>query len=280
MKVLITGSKGMLGSDIVKIFEKHHEVIGADIQGFDITDSIKTQEYITELKPEVVLHCAAYADVDGCESNVDLAFKVNALGARNVALACAEVGASIVYISTDYVYDGEKKTPYYEYDQTNPLSIYGKSKLEGENFVKLLCSKHYIVRTSWLFGKNGKNFVRTMLELSKTKKQISVVDDQFGSPTYTPDLAGALLELITKPAYGTYHITNENHCSWCGFAKYIFEAANVKDIEVRPITTVELGRPAPRPKNSVLEKFYLRLNGYRPLRPYKEAVEEYIKKAI
>lgn len=280
MKILVTGRHGMLGSDVVKVFSGEHEVIGTGREDFDITDSKASLEYIKGIKPQLVINCAAYTDVDGCEKNIDTAFKVNALGARNIAAACNEIDAAMVQISTDYVYDGEKATPYYEYDNTNPLGIYGKSKLEGENFVKAVCKKHYIVRTSWLFGENGKNFVKTMLTLAKDRKEFTVVNDQVGSPTYTEDLAKALLELVSKPAYGTYHITNSNFCSWYDFAKFIFETASIKDVEVKPITTEELGRPAPRPKNSVLEKFYLSLNGYSPLRSYKEAVKEYIERVL
>lgn len=276
MKILVTGSNGMLGSDIVKIFEKYHEVFGVTKQDFDITDINASIEYIKNIKPDVIIHCAAYTNVDGCESNIDIAYTVNALGTRNIAIACNEINASMVYISSDYVYDGNKNSPYYEYDIPNPMSVYGKSKLEGENFVKSLCKKHYIVRTSWLFGKNGNNFVKTMLNLAKDKKIISVVNDQVGSPTYTEDLAKALLQLISKPAYGTYHITNEDFCSWYDLTKYIFEVANVTGVKVIPITTEELNRPAPRPKNSRLEKFYLRLNKYNVLRSYKDAVREYI----
>ena len=277
MKVLITGCKGMLGQDLVKTFAPCHDVAGVDIEDFDITDTNAAMKYIASNKPNLVIHSAAYTDVDGCEQNRDLAFRVNALGARNIAAACDEAGAGMVYISTDYVFDGTKPSPYYEYDNTNPLSVYGRTKLEGENFVKSLCRRHYIVRTSWLFGMNGKNFVRTMLNLSREKKILTVVDDQVGSPTYTADLAKALLELVAKPAYGLYHITNEGYCSWYEFARYIFDTAGVGGTEVRPITTEELGRHAPRPRNSRLEKFYLRLNGYTPLRSYKAAAEEYIK---
>lgn len=276
MKILVTGSNGMLGSDIVKIFSKTYEVVGVTRQDFDITDSQASLEYIKSMKPDVIIHSAAYTNVDGCESNIDIAYKVNALGTRNIAVACNEVNASMVYISSDYVYDGNKNSPYYEYDMTNPISVYGKSKLEGENFIKSLCRKYYIVRTSWLFGKHGKNFIQTMLTLANDKKTISVVDDQVGSPTYTEDLAKALLELILKPAYGIYHITNEDFCSWYDLTKYIFQVADIIGVEVIPITTEELGRPAPRPKNSKLEKFYLQLNGYNVLRSYKEAVKEYI----
>lgn len=277
MKVLITGCKGMLGTDLMKVFGNTHEIIGVDVQDFDITDPVITQSSIKNIRPDVIVHPAAYTDVDGCEANIETAFKVNALGARNIAAASNEIGASMVYISTDYVYDGEKSSPYFEYDSTNPQSIYGKSKLEGENFVKALCKKHYIARTSWLYGRNGKNFVKTMINLSKERKELSIVNDQVGSPTYTIDLASSLLELISKPAYGTYHITNSDYCSWYEFTKNIFEIANITGIEIKPITTKQLNRPAPRPKNSVLEKFYLKLNGYSLLRSYKTAVGEYIR---
>ncbi len=277
MKVLVTGSKGMLGTDITEVFSKTHEVVGVDSSDFDITDLCSTLNEIKKLKPDVVIHTAAFTDVDRCEIEIENALKINSLGTRNVAVACEEVGSAIVYISTDYVFDGAKNSPYFEFDSTNPLSIYGRSKVEGENFVKSICRKHYVVRTSWLFGRNGKNFVRTMLKLAKENKAISVVDDQTGSPTYTYDLAQALLQLIQKPAYGTYHITNEGYCTWYDFANLIFDIVGAQDIKIRPISSEEFGRPATRPKNSRLEKLYLRLNGYSLLRSYKDSVKEYIE---
>jgi dTDP-4-dehydrorhamnose reductase len=277
MKILITGCTGMLGTDLMKACTSAHGAAGVGSKDFDITDLKSTVDFIRSCKPDTIIHSAAYTDVDGCESNVDKAFKANALGARNIAIAAREVNASVAYISTDYVYDGTKTSPYFEYDAVNPLSVYGRSKLEGENFIKSLAGKYYIIRTSWLFGKNGKNFVRTMLELSKTRDELNIVNDQIGSPTYTTDLAIALKQLVESRCYGTYHLTNSEHCSWFDFAKEIFEIAGITHIKLNPVTTEEYARPAPRPKNSVLEKFYWKLNGFQELRSYKDAVSEYIK---
>ena len=275
MKILITGASGMLGTDLVKTLSPHNEVIGCSSKDFNITDIDKTLEYIKAAKSDVVIHSAAYTDVDGCESNIDIAYKVNGLGARNIAIACREVKAAMVYIGTDYVFDGTKGQAYIEYDQTNPMSIYGKSKLAGESYVREILPKHYIVRTSWLYGLNGKNFVTTMLNLGRTRDELSVVSDQIGSPTYTPDLAQAISKLIERQTYGTFHITNSEHCSWYDYAKEIFDIAKIK-IRVNPITTEDLNRPAPRPKYSVLNNYCWKLEGYEPLRSYKEALREYM----
>ncbi|KXG76279.1 dTDP-4-dehydrorhamnose reductase [Thermotalea metallivorans] len=275
MKILVTGASGMLGHDLVKVLCKEHEVVKASSYDFDITDIDKTVLWVKNLKPQIVIHAAAYTEVDGCESNVDIAYKVNALGARNVAVACNEIGASMVYISSDYVFDGLKGQAYKEFDNTNPLSIYGKSKLAGENYVREVLDRFYIVRTSWLYGLNGKNFVTTMINLSKTKRELNVVNDQIGSPTYTFDLAKAIEKLIEKQTYGVFHITNSDYCSWYDYAKEIFDITHI-NIKVNPITTEELNRPAPRPKYSVLENYCWKLEGYTPLRSYKEALREYI----
>ncbi|MTI65562.1 MAG: dTDP-4-dehydrorhamnose reductase [Firmicutes bacterium] len=276
MKVLITGSNGMLGCDLKKVMEKQHDLILATRDDFDITNIDETIKFIEKSNPDIVIHAAAYTDVDGCESNIDLAYKVNSLGARNIAVSCNKIDASLVYISTDYVFDGTKGEGYIETDKTNPQSIYGKSKLAGENLIKETCKKHYIVRTSWLFGENGNNFVKTMLNLAKTKKELTVVNDQFGSPTYTLDLAKAINKLIKKPTYGTFHVTNSEYCSWYEFSKEIFKIANI-DIKVEPTTTEAFNRPAPRPKYSVMRNYMLELEGYEKLRSYKEAVKEYIE---
>ncbi|MBZ4687976.1 MAG: rfbD [Clostridiales bacterium] len=275
MKILVTGSDGMLGSDLVDVLSQENEVIAATLNDFDITDIDKTLSWLKNSKPDIVIHSAAYTDVDGCESNIDTAYKVNGLGARNIALACNELDAAMVYISTDYVFDGEKGTAYTEFDDTNPLSIYGKSKLAGENYVKSLLNRYYIVRTSWLYGKNGKNFVTTMINLSKKMDELKVVNDQIGSPTYTPDLAKAVSQLIRKPTYGIYNITNSDYCSWFDYAREIFKIANI-NIKVYPTTTEEFNRPAPRPKYSVLDNYCWKLEGYKPLRSYREALKEYI----
>lgn len=280
MRILVTGANGMLGSDMVKVCSSQHETIGVGSSDFDITNIESTIKYIKAAKPEVIIHSAAYTDVDGCESNPDKAFRVNGLGARNIAVAAQGVGSAVAYISTDYVFDGYKTSPYFEYDTVNPLSVYGRSKLEGENYVKEFATKHYIIRTSWLYGKNGKNFVKTMLELSRTTNELNVVNDQVGSPTYTPDLAAAIKQLVESRCYGTYHITNSDHCSWFQFAQKIFELAGICHMKLKPVNTEEYSRPAPRPKNSVLRKFNWRLNGFDELRSYKEAMREYIQELL
>ncbi|MGF7118951.1 dTDP-4-dehydrorhamnose reductase [Methanobacterium oryzae] len=276
MKVLIIGSEGMLGHDLVDILSKENEISTTTIWTLDITDIEKTIKTVKEINPDVVVHAAAFTDVNGSESKKDLAYQVNVIGTRNVAVACRETDSALVYICTDYVFDGTKGTSYYEYDQTNPLSVYGKTKHLGEVYIRDILNKFYIVRTAWLYGFHGPNFVTTMLNLAKTKNSISVVDDQIGSPTYTVDLAKAVAELIKKPAYGIYHITNSGSCSWYEYAKEIFEIAGI-DIEVKPVSTEEYPQPAPRPKYSVLENYNWKMEGFEEIRDYKEALRDYMK---
>ncbi|NYB52453.1 MAG: dTDP-4-dehydrorhamnose reductase [Methanobacteriaceae archaeon] len=276
MKVMIIGAEGMLGHDLEAIFKIDHEVATTNIQTLDITDIDKTINTVKDLNPDVVVHAAAFTDVDGSESKPELAYQVNALGTRNVVVACQESGSALVYISTDYVFDGTKDTPYREYDQTNPLGIYAKSKHQGELYIRDLLNKFFIVRTSWLYGYHGPNFVTTMLKLAEEMDNISVVSDQIGSPTYTVDLAEAIKMLITKPAYGIYHITNSEHCSWYEYAQLIFENAGV-EVQLNPVTTEEFGSPAPRPKYSVLENYNWKMEGFPELRSYKEALLDYMK---
>lgn len=278
MRVLVTGSRGMLGADFIKVLTDRHELIGLDIEELDITDSNQTLKSLGEIKPEVVINCAAFTDVDGCETNIYHAFAVNETGPRNLAKACKELDIPLVHFSTDYVFDGTATVPYKESDTPNPQSIYGKSKLAGEQAIREITHKHYIIRTSWLYGENGSNFVRTMLRLSKEKDEIGVVNDQTGSPTYTGDLAKAVAELIMTPAYGTYHITNSGTCTWYEFTLEIFRQAGVNGVKVNPISTEELNRPAPRPRYSVLDNFNWRLQGFKPLRHYKEALTDYLAK--
>lgn len=275
MKVLIIGAEGMLGHDLVDVMSKNHDVSTTTIHTLDITDINKTIETVGNINPDVVIHAAAFTDVDGSESEADLAYKVNSLGTRNVAVACKETDSALVYICTDYVFDGTKDSPYYEHDQTNPLGVYGKTKLAGEVNIRDLLSKFYIVRTSWLYGYHGPNFVTTMLKLAETHSEISVVGDQIGSPTYTVDLARAILKLIEKPVYGIYHITNSEHCSWYEYAQLIFEIAD-KKVDLKPVTTEEFGSPAPRPKYSVLANYNWEMEGLPQIRSYKEALKEFM----
>ena len=273
---MIIGSEGMLGNDLVDILSAEHTVCTTTIDTLDITDIEKTVKTVKNNNPDVLIHAAAFTDVDASESNPDLAYKVNALGTRNVAVACKEADCAMVYICTDYVFDGTNVTPYYEYDQTRPLGVYGKTKHTGEVYIRDILNKFYIVRTSWLYGYHGPNFVTTMLNLAKTTDSISVVNDQIGSPTYTVDLAKAIAILIKRPSYGIYHITNSEHCSWYDFAKEIFRQADVV-VDLKPVTTEEFPRPAPRPKFSVLENYNWKMEGYPKIRGYKEALTDYFK---
>jgi dTDP-4-dehydrorhamnose reductase len=275
MKVLIIGSEGMLGHDLVDSLSAENEISTTTIDTLDITDINKTIKTVKEINPDVVVNAAAFTNVNECESKFDLAYKVNVLGTRNVAVACREVDSALVYISTDYVFDGTKGSSYYEYDQTNPLSAYGKTKYLGEVYTRDILDKFYIVRTAWLYGYHGPNFVTTMLNLAKTNDTISVVNDQVGSPTYTVDLANAIEQLIKKPAYGIYHVTNSEYCSWYEYAKEIFDIAGI-DVEVKPVTTEEFPTPALRPEYSVLENYNWKMEGFPEIRSYKEALREYM----
>lgn len=275
MKILITGSNGMLGHDLASALEGH-ELILTTSKTLDITDKDSVLEFICNAKPDVVINSAAYTDVDGCEENPDLAYAVNGDGVRNLALACHEVDCPLVHISTDYVFDGRATEPIAEDGEIGPISVYGKSKLEGEKAIQEILDKYFIIRTAWLYGINGKNFPRTMLELAESHSEITVVYDEVGTPTYTPDLAYGISKLIETDHYGIYHLTNSGSCSWCEFARYIFDVAD-KEVEVIPVTASEFARPAPRPSYSVLENKNWVENGFEPLRNYKEAIKEYIE---
>lgn len=276
MKIMIIGSEGMLGHDLVDVLSAEHEISTTTIETLDITDIDKTIKTVKKNNPDVLIHAAAFTDVDGSESNPDLAYKVNALGTRNVAVACKEADCAMVYICTDYVFDGTNTTPYYEYDQTKPLGVYGKTKHTGEVYLRDVLNKFYIVRTSWLYGYHGPNFVATMLNLAKKTDSISVVNDQVGSPTYTVDLANAIAQIIKRPAYGIYHVTNSGYCSWYDFAKEIFKQAKI-EVDLKPVSTDEFPRPAPRPKYSVLENYNWKLEGYPKIRNYEDALKDYLK---
>ncbi|MCL6479583.1 MAG: dTDP-4-dehydrorhamnose reductase [Peptococcaceae bacterium] len=279
MKVLITGARGQLGRELAETFGRleNCEVLSFGRPELDITKPDRVRALILGNAPDVVVHAAANTNVDGCELEPDNAYRVNALGSRNVAVAAAEVGARLVYISTDYVFDGAAGRPYTEFDAVNPISVYGKSKLAGERYVAGLTNKYFIVRTSWLYGKHGPNFVKTMLRLAGEKNELTVVDDQVGSPTYAKDLAGFIAELVGTGLYGTYHAANGGSCSWYGFARKIFELAGLDHVKVRPISTSELNRPAPRPAYSVLDHYCIRLEGLPDLRPWEEALAEYLQ---
>ncbi|MGM0876151.1 MAG: dTDP-4-dehydrorhamnose reductase [Bacillota bacterium] len=277
MKVLVTGAQGQLGSDVVKLLKQEGiNFIGCTRQDVDIKSMETVRRKFLEYNPDVIIHTAAYTQVDLAESNEEEAFLVNAYGTRNLLIMAQEIGAVFCYISTDYVFDGKSSSPYKEYDQVNPLGVYGKSKYAGEEFVKSLTNKYFIVRTSWLYGAKGNNFVKTMLRLAEEKDNLGVVDDQVGSPTYTVDLAHFLLELIQTEKYGIYHATNLGCCSWYDFACAIFEEVG-KKIEVKPLTTDEFPRQGPRPKYSVLDHLAIRSNGFQYLPPWRDALQKFMK---
>lgn len=275
MKYLITGVKGQLGYDIVRELEKRneHEYLALDAAEMDITDQDRVREVITEYQPDAIFHCAAYTAVDKAEDNVEVCEKVNVEGTRNIAEAAREVDSKLIYLSTDYVFDGTKEGKYTPEDPTNPKSVYGNTKYLGElEALKVL--KHYIVRISWVFGINGHNFIKTMLKLAETRDEVSVVSDQIGSPTYTVDLARLLVDMAHSDRYGIYHATNEGECSWADFAEYIFKA-NGKDTKVNHITSEEYPQKAYRPRNSRLSKDKLVENGFDRLPTWQDAVDRY-----
>jgi len=287
MKILITGISGMLGIDLYQTLREEYEVTGLDRRDFpcspspsvnkiDITDLEAVKELFYWLTPHFVIHAAAYTDVDGCEKDADKAYKVNALGTRNIALACQKLDIPVLYVSTDFVFRGDKETPYDEFDVPAPMNIYGKSKLAGENYLKSFLSRYFIVRSSWLYGQWGKNFVTTVLKLAREKSVLKVVDDQVGSPTYTKDLSQQIKRLVATELYGIYHITNSGRCSWYEFAQEILKLAGIKGVKVTPITSEELARPAPRPKFSVLENYCLRLSLGNGMREWKEALRDFL----
>ena len=273
MKIALTGSDGMLGHDIQRVFTDV-ELINFTLNDFDVTDLDKTLSAIKQANPDYLIHPAAYTDVDGCEKHPETAYRVNAVGAKNVTTACEEIGCPVIYISTDYVFDGTKEEPYLETDLPNPLNEYGLSKLNGERFVSSLTDSFYVVRTSWLYGKSGKNFVETISRLLSERDEIKVVNDQTGSPTYTYDLALKLRELIGKD-YGTYHITNSLKCSWYEFALEI-AAVKQSNTKIIPVTSDEYKLPARRPAHSVLANAKLKQAGIKELRSWKEALREYM----
>lgn len=276
MKVLVTGFNGQLGYDVIKELDSRAvECKGVDLQDFDITDREQTLSYIKEYEPDVVVHCAAYTAVDKAEDDEENCRKVNVEGSENLALACKELDAKMLYVSTDYVYGGNGDTPLETSDETDPKSVYGRTKLEGENAVRKHLDKYFVVRTSWVFGINGNNFVKTMLRLGAERDELNVVADQIGSPTYTPDLARLICDLIVTEKYGIYHGTNENYCSWAEFAAEIMRLGGRKAI-VNPIPSSQYPARAQRPLNSRLSKTCLDEAGIDRLPTWQDALERYI----
>lgn len=277
MKVLVTGAKGQLGYDVVKELNKrNHEAIGVGSDMMDITDMASVEKIFKETKVDAVVHCAAYTSVDEAEDNKELCMKVNVEGTKNIAKACKKIDAKMIYISTDYVFDGEGEKPWEPEDECAPLNVYGRSKYEGELAVEKYLDKYFIVRIAWVFGINGKNFVKTMLNLGETKDEINVVNDQFGSPTYTYDLSRLLVDMLETEKYGKYHATNEGVCTWYEFAKEIFRQANMR-VNVNPVTSDMFCARAKRPHNSKMAKGKLDEQGFIRLPDWRDALTRYLK---
>jgi len=289
LKILITGFNGMLGSACRKKLGQQHSITGIDLRQDDNTDScihcdiaVKDElvKYVTDCNPDVIIHTAACSDVDGCELNPDEAFKINVTGTKNVTEAAHRCGAALFYISTDYVFDGKKQQPYTEKDTTGPVNVYGKTKLEGERIVQAGCRKHFIIRTSWLFGEGGKNFPDTILQLAKTKGLMEIVSDKYSCPTYTKDLTFAIGDILSllqeKDAFGIYHITNNGSCSWFEFAREALDLNNMGHIKLMPIPLSDFSRPAEVPKMSALDSSLFKKMTGSNLRTWTEALKDYI----
>ncbi len=276
MKVLVTGVKGQLGYDVVnELAKRGMEAVGVDIDEMDITDAVGVDKVIKEAAPDAVIHCAAYTAVDAAEENVELCRRVNVEGPRNIAKVCKELDIKMIQISTDYVFSGQGERPWEPDDACAPQSVYGRTKYEGELAVQELLEKYFIVRIAWVFGINGKNFVKTMLNLAKTRDTLTVVNDQFGSPTYTYDLAKLLVDMVQTEKYGIYHATNEGICSWYEFACAIFKEAGI-EMKVLPVTSAEYAAKAKRPFNSRMSKEKLEENGFDRLPPWQDALKRYL----
>ena len=277
MKVLVTGAKGQLGYDVMNELAKGgYEGIGVDVQEMDITDAQAVDRVITESGADKVIHCAAYTAVDAAEDNVDLCRKVNAQGTENIAKVCKKLDIPMLYLSTDYVFDGEGTRPWEPDDKRDPLNVYGQTKYEGELAIEENLDKYFIVRIAWVFGVNGKNFIKTMLKLAENHDTITVVNDQVGSPTYTYDLSRLLVDMIETDKYGRYHATNEGLCTWYEFAVEIFRQAGIS-VNVVPVTSEEFQAKAKRPHNSRLNKDKLDEMGFKRLPSWQDALSRYLK---
>ncbi len=277
MKVLVTGAKGQLGYDVMnELAKRGYEGIGVDVQEMDITDAQAVDRVITESGVDKVIHCAAYTAVDAAEDNVDLCRKVNAQGTENIAKVCKKLDIPMLYLSTDYVFDGEGTRPWEPDDKRDPLNVYGQTKYEGELAIEENLDKYFIVRIAWVFGVNGKNFIKTMLKLAENHDTITVVNDQVGSPTYTYDLSRLLVDMIETDKYGRYHATNEGLCTWYEFAVEIFRQAGIS-VNVVPVTSEEFQAKAKRPHNSRLNKDKLDEMGFKRLPSWQDALSRYLK---
>ncbi|WP_291636368.1 dTDP-4-dehydrorhamnose reductase [Clostridium sp.] len=277
MKILITGANGQLGRELSKQYQRKKGVhlILTDVADLDITDVGRVNSFVDENKPDLIINCAALTDVERCETEIDMAYKINTVGPKNLASAANKIGAEIVQVSTDYVFAGNLNKSLTEFDEVNPQTIYGKTKLEGEIFAKHLNPKHYIVRTAWLYG-DGDNFIKTMLDLSKTNKPLKIVNDQKGTPTSTVDLSRVIIKLVEEKNYGLFHCTCKGECTWYELTKEIFRLKGITT-EVSLCKNDEFSRPSKRPQYSVLRNYMLELTTGDITRNWKEAIAEYLK---
>jgi dTDP-4-dehydrorhamnose reductase len=278
MKVLVTGAKGQLGTDLMNELKRQGlEGVGVDVEEMDITDAAACRRVISQANVDAVIHCAAYTAVDAAEDQEDLCRKINGEGTRNVAVACREAGVKMMYLSTDYVFDGNGTRPWEPGDERAPLNVYGQTKYEGELAIEELLDRYFIIRIAWVFGVAGKNFIKTMLRLGKEKGAVSVVDDQVGSPTYTYDLARLLVDMIQTDHYGHYHATNEGECSWYEFAKEIFRQAGMNEVTVTPVSSEAFAARAKRPANSRMSKEKLTEKGFQRLPNWQDALGRFLQ---
>ncbi len=280
MKVLIVGCLGMLGTDLMAAFSPGHDVVGLDQPEMDITQSEQCNARMEEFRPDVVINAAAFTRVDECETHENEAFLVNGYGAGNLAKAVASTGSLLIHYSTDYIFDGLKKEAYLEWDSPNPQNVYGKSKLLGENLIRQHCPNHLIIRTSWLFGPNGANFIRTIVGAARKGASLRVVNDQKGSPTYTRDVAEHTLKMIAAGCRSTYHLTNHGSCTWFDLASGALEWAGFEGVSITPVSTSEFPRPAARPANSILANARLEQEGLPLLRSWQTAAREYVERYL
>lgn len=277
MRILLTGHSGLLGTDLVPVLGRSHEVHGCSLPHRDITNPEHARHAVLEARPDLVIHAAAWTAVDECEKQPDVAYRVNALGTRNMVLAARDAGAAFCYISTDYVFDGRKTAPYLEYDPVSPLGVYGQSKWGGEQYVRYLCDRFYIVRAAWLFGHGGPCFPATILRLLRENGSVDVVTDQVGNPTYAADLAEAIRLIVESGLYGTYHAVNGGTTSWYDFARGVASAFGIDPGAIRPTTSDRFVRPAPRPANSALRNFVLEESLGHRMRPWQDALPDYVR---
>lgn len=274
--ILVTGSTGQLGSDVVKeLLKRGYSTLSPNRSELNLCSEDNIRNYILNSNCEAIVHCAAYTQVDKAEDEKDLCIKINTTATKHIVKCAKILDIPMIYISTDYVFDGTKDGKYTENDETNPINIYGESKLAGEKYVQEILDKYYIVRTSWVFNINGKNFIETMLRLSKANNQLSIVNDQIGSPTYTKDLSRLLVDMLETSKYGLYHATNEGYCSWYEFANTIFKLANI-NIDIKAINSNEYASRAKRPMNSKLSKDKLIEYGFKPLPHWEDALKDYL----